>query len=745
MLRANRIRCAAMAALLMSGQGLACASDSASDSDHVLARQVDVVKAVGVVRYFHPHDAVTVVDWNSVLLEGFDLAERVGDDTAFAEALSELLGQFGTQIVRVDTGVAEDSAAVRQCDSNDRPVRWVHQGFNMPPAIGGSSDYQSRRSGVEAKPNLGPHAFSSVLTQVPAKPWRGKRLFFSSQARVPDGGEGAMFIRVEDHTGNILVFDNMDDRRIDHEGWELEGIVFSVPSDAHVIYVGMIDHGLVRVQFRDIKLRPVDEESGRPIEQSILPEEWRTFAPPGVDEPEVERTEDGLFITVTPGAGLPPVSEVIMAEFDEAPPTWSASLVDGSRLQVPLALCPDSKGLSASDLESLARRYSEVDISSLSTAKLARLDVATVWPVIQHFYPYRDSLENWSGALETALEESRAARDRKDHRRLLQRLMVGIGDSHARVYETDPEKDEDVAWLPIVLVRLEGELIVAAAESADSVQPGDRITAIDGEDAGERFERQMALYSGSAQWRSYRAILDLLRGAPGNSMSLQVEREGEEFEAQLDFEATGPLETHSYPATEELASGVFYVNLSAMDAETLDVLIPDLVEARGVVFDLRGYPGSAGDKVLNHLLASPDDWTGWLNTMLARAPDGDLVTAVESGWAMQPAEPHIDARAVFLTDHRAISYAESILGMVKYHDLGTIVGSETAGANGNIIGLQLPGAFTALYTGMRAIGPDGVPIHGRGIEPDIRVVPTIEGLREGRDEVLERALEALEN
>lgn len=82
--------------------------------------------------------------------------------------------------------------------------------------------------------------------------------------------------------------------------------------------------------------------------------------------------------------------------------------------------------------------------------------------------------------------------------------------------------------------------------------------------------------------------------------------------------------------------------------------------------------------------------------------------------------------------------------MVRCNDLGTIVGSNTAGSNGNVIFLELPGQIALMYTGMRVIGPDGEIFQGVGIEPDVRVYPTIEGLRAGRDEVLERALEMRE-
>ena len=41
--------------------------------------------------------------------------------------------------------------------------------------------------------------------------------------------------------------------------------------------------------------------------------------------------------------------------------------------------------------------------------------------------------------------------------------------------------------------------------------------------------------------------------------------------------------------------------------------------------------------------------------------------------------------------------------------------------------------------------PDDSQLQRRGIQPDIRVSPTIAGIRAGRDEVLERALRFLES
>jgi C-terminal processing protease CtpA/Prc len=112
----------------------------------------------------------------------------------------------------------------------------------------------------------------------------------------------------------------------------------------------------------------------------------------------------------------------------------------------------------------------------------------------------------------------------------------------------------------------------------------------------------------------------------------------------------------------------------------------------------------------------------------------------EPRWDLAPALPHIASKVAFLTDGRAISYAESVMGIVQAYRLGEIVGSTTAGTNGNINPFVLPGGYRLSWTGMHVTRHDGGEHHGVGIRPTVPVVPTLKGIAEGRDEVLERAI-----
>jgi C-terminal processing protease CtpA/Prc len=73
-----------------------------------------------------------------------------------------------------------------------------------------------------------------------------------------------------------------------------------------------------------------------------------------------------------------------------------------------------------------------------------------------------------------------------------------------------------------------------------------------------------------------------------------------------------------------------------------------------------------------------------------------------------------------------------------------VVGSTTAGADGNISMVPLPGGFYFYFSGLGVFYPDHTPTQRVGIVPNIWVTPTIEGIRTGHDEVLEEAIRQIE-
>jgi C-terminal processing protease CtpA/Prc len=124
-------------------------------------------------------------------------------------------------------------------------------------------------------------------------------------------------------------------------------------------------------------------------------------------------------------------------------------------------------------------------------------------------------------------------------------------------------------------------------------------------------------------------------------------------------------------------------------------------------------------------------------------PDRQQMTFEEGHWTLEPITPLLTAKKAFLIDGWAISYAESCLGIVEHYHLAELVGTPTAGTNGNVNYFSLPGGYHIQWTGMQVLKQDGSRHHGVGILPTIAVAPTIQGIAAGRDEVLERGIAAV--
>ena len=57
--------------------------------------------------------------------------------------------------------------------------------------------------------------------------------------------------------------------------------------------------------------------------------------------------------------------------------------------------------------------------------------------------------------------------------------------------------------------------------------------------------------------------------------------------------------------------------------------------------------------------------------------------------------------------------------------------------------ILLPGGLKTFISGIGIYYPDGTATQRVGIVPDIKAEPTVEGIKNGRDEVLEKAIEVI--
>ncbi|NJK97445.1 MAG: hypothetical protein HC905_23300 [Bacteroidales bacterium] len=115
------------------------------------------------------------------------------------------------------------------------------------------------------------------------------------------------------------------------------------------------------------------------------------------------------------------------------------------------------------------------------------------------------------------------------------------------------------------------------------------------------------------------------------------------------------------------------------------------------------------------------------------------ISPLKAGLVYNP--NYYQGKIIILLNSESMSRSEfTAMAMMQAENV-TIIGSQTAGADGDVSVLPLPGAIFTYFSGLGVYHPDGSETQRIGLVPDIKIKPTLQGLINGEDEYLERALE----
>jgi hypothetical protein len=530
----------------------------------------------------------------------------------------------------------------------------------------------------------------------------------------------------------------MMNRLVREATWREYVIRCDVPDDATGIVFGVMAVGGATADFDALEVSvPAAGGAWRAVPitdggfEAESPTAWSRVGPidAQINRVAEDAPEGRQFVRFVPRTELAGLATAEL--FPEVPPVF------GDHLDVDLAAGLHARvALTLTDAQAKSGGSTTTATVPASDMDRGLADIVVAWNFYRHFYPYfAEAAVDWDALLGSQLKRGYDASTRAAQAEALRRLVADARDGHGMV--TDAHQ-RPRATVPVQVAFIDSRLVVVASR-APAVPVGSVVTAVDGTSANDRFVAAMQLVSGSMQWRQYRAAQEI---AVCTSTTAQLTIDDSGAIQTVDVPcgaAPPPVETRPVPIAEVIP-GIWYVDLTRARTADLMPKMDTLAAARGVVFDVRGYPTDAGAWVLPHILDTPEA-DRWMHVAKIVGPFGRMAGWRSVGWNLTPAAPRLAGKVVFLTDGRAISYAESVMGYIAGRHLATIVGSPTAGTNGNIAMFQVPGEFTVVFTGMRVTGHDGLAVHHLvGVRPDVAVSQTLAGVRAGRDEVLDRAL-----
>ena len=369
------------------------------------------------------------------------------------------------------------------------------------------------------------------------------------------------------------------------------------------------------------------------------------------------------------------------------------------------------------------------------------------WNIITYWFPYRDIMnEDWNGVLLEYIPVMMRALDGDAYRLALIRLIARVHDTHANIWSdlrVQPPTGSSEA--PLILRFVENNKLVVSGYThatlgpATGLQIGDEIRSIGGVAVEALVDSLRPYYPASNEPTRLRDMaLSLTRGT--GPVELAGSRPSGAFMVSVNRVPITSLNrsrafVHDLegPAFRMLADSVAYLKISSAVAANAASYVEQAQRAKVFVIDIRNYPSEFVVFALGGHLVS--------GTSFARFTTGDATNpgAFRFGaFASHTSRtPRFTGSVVILVDEVTQSSAE-------YHAMGfrvapgaIVVGSTTAGADGNVSRIPLPGNVEGMITGIGVFYPNGSPTQRIGILPDLVVRPTVAGIRAGRDEVLE--------
>ncbi|WP_026661795.1 S41 family peptidase [Butyrivibrio proteoclasticus] len=218
----------------------------------------------------------------------------------------------------------------------------------------------------------------------------------------------------------------------------------------------------------------------------------------------------------------------------------------------------------------------------------------------------------------------------------------------------------------------------------------------------------------STQGLTLEEVVGLIKGEAGTTVHLTLVRNGSASNVEVDVERA-QIEVPTV-SSEVFDNNVGYLKITEFDEVTYSQFVENMAELRaqnieGLIIDLRSNPG------------------GNLSTVcdIARQllPKGVIVYTEDREGNREDytcdGQNEIDIPVVVLVNQYSASASEILAGAIKDYNLGKLVGKTTYGKgivqrifdlrDGTAVKLTVSSYFT----------PNGINIHGVGIEPDVEV------------------------
>jgi hypothetical protein len=394
------------------------------------------------------------------------------------------------------------------------------------------------------------------------------------------------------------------------------------------------------------------------------------------------------------------------------------------------------------DWEILPTAFRDVAYPDYPSREMRILAAFRIWGILHYFNPRVATMgSQWEDVLTELLPKFADAKSVRDYHLAIAEMVARTGDPSCRAESSELDGVLGLAAPRFEARFLENQLVVSSVLVPGDVHPGDVILKIDGVAVKDRAEKLSPYVPAQNPISRY-----LLSGPPEGKLILTV-RAKDNTERDIPVSLYADKKVYRLHRSGDpmrlIDEKTGYADLERVEPSGLDAMFEKFAGTSGVIFDLRGFPADITLAIASRLGNRSQPVAAlFLRNLVGLGVNQSHISFVQSEFHVPAtSKSRYSGKTVALIDELSSELAGESAMCFKAANNTVLIGSPAFPAFSVFTTMfDVPGGAKVYFGGESARWPDGTTLKNGNVQPDVEVVPTIAGLRAGRDEVLDQAI-----